>query len=85
MDAFSYFKEHGQLKCARLATKAGTEWEYFKQFVYGSRRPGSDLAKKLVEESRKLTPEHPLDLESLLFPPARKAPAKPRPAARRCA
>lgn len=85
MDAFRYFQEHGQDVCTKVARRARTNWPYFKQFVYGSRRPGSDLAMKLVRASKHLTPESSLDLEGLLYPPVRKTPPKPRPAAGRCA
>ncbi len=93
MNAREYFDKFGAQGCKRVAEAAGTNWPYFKQFVYGVRCPSALLARRLVEASVRLTPapEDRLDLEGLLYPgqvpttalAARKARSKPQPAARR--
>lgn len=90
MDARQYFLQHGEGTCTQVAERAKTNWPYFKQFVYGHRKPSPKLARKLVSASVAVTPGESLTFEKLLFPPPRKtrgereAQARPQPAARRC-
>lgn len=61
MNAKEFYDEYGRAECKRVAEKAGTTLEYFLQFVYGQRRPGYELAEKLVQAS-----DNRLDLAALM-------------------
>lgn len=51
MNAKQFYDEYGAKECERVALAAKTTLGYFLQFVYGQRRPGFELAQRLVEAS----------------------------------
>ena len=61
MNAKEFYDEYRREECKRVAEAAGTTLEYFLQFVYRQRRPGYELAKKLVQAS-----DNRLDLTALM-------------------
>lgn len=66
MDARTWWKSVGTEKARVAVEAAGTNWEYFKHIAAGRKRPGADLARRLVEASGGA-----LTLDGLLFPPHR--------------
>lgn len=68
MDAKSFHDKHGREVSERVAIRAGTNYAYFNQIVYGHRRPSVKLAQRLVEASAEeiRAKDQRLDFESLL-------------------
>lgn len=63
-----YWQKVGTEKAMKVVKEAGTEWSYWKHIAHNRKRPGADLARRLVEASRKITPKHRLTLNELLTP-----------------
>lgn len=68
MNATEYEKTHGVERSKLVVELAGTKWSYWRHMVNGVKRPGPDLARKLVKASERVTPETPLTLDKLLTP-----------------
>jgi hypothetical protein len=68
MDAMTYWKAAGRNTVLQLCNKAGTSYGYWKQFCNRRKRPGVDLARRLVAASAELTPKMVLSLDALLIP-----------------
>lgn len=46
-----YWKKHGKESCEKLSTAAGTTYSYWKLICNRVKRPGLDLARRLVDAS----------------------------------
>lgn len=68
MNAMQFWQDVKTPAAKAVAEAAGTSWNYFKHLAHNRKRPGVDLARRLVEESRKQTPGHELTLNELLVP-----------------
>lgn len=68
MKAREFWDAVGTEKAKLVIEKAGTEWSYWKHIAANRKRPGVDLARRLVQASRELTPGHELTLDELLTP-----------------
>jgi hypothetical protein len=66
MDARAFLDAFGVDEAERVCARAGTKIVYFRQIANGHRRPSTQLAKRLADESG-----NRMDVISLLFPPAR--------------
>ena len=51
MNAKQYLNLYGWKRCEEVAKAAGTNRAYFSHIAHGHRRPGVDLAIRLVEAS----------------------------------
>lgn len=63
MDAMSWWRAVGTEQARQAVIAAGTSWEYFQHIAYYRKRPGPDLAWRLIEASG-----GQLSLDKLLFP-----------------
>lgn len=68
MKAREYEAAHGKDAARKVVDLAGTKWSYWRHFCNNEKRPGSDLARKLVAASELVTPKAPLTLNDLLTP-----------------
>lgn len=68
MNAKEYQLRVGIDKTKDVVEMAGTKWSYWQHFTTGHKRPGYDLAKKLVKASQYVTPETPLTIDGLMTP-----------------
>lgn len=68
MNAREYEHMVGAEKAQKVAEMAGTKWRYWRHFVNGYKRPGYDLARRLVKASEYVTPDTPLSVEGLMVP-----------------
>lgn len=57
MNALEFWRAVGTEKARKAAEAAGTEWSYFKHIAHNRKRPGVDLARRLIVESRKVSAE----------------------------
>lgn len=71
MDAMAWWRLVGTEQARAAVLSAGTSWEYFQHIAYYRKRPGPDLARKLIEASGGL-----LTLDKLLFPNSQFAKTK---------
>lgn len=73
MDAMTFWKMVGSSEVRRVVEEAGTTYAYFTHIAHKRKRPGPDLARRLVAASGGA-----LTLEELLFPGSEKrAPTGP--------
>jgi hypothetical protein len=63
MDAYTWWNKLGTDACRPIVEAAGTSWAYFVHIAHKRKRPGPDLARRLVEGSK-----GKLKLDKLLFP-----------------
>lgn len=68
MDAMEWWKLVGTQKAREAVESAGTSWDYFQHIAHRRKRPGPDLARRLIAAS-----ENKMTLEELLFPRATMA------------
>lgn len=68
MNAKEYEHMAGIEKAEQVVRMAGTKWSYWRHFCTGHKRPGVDLARKLVKASEFVTPDTPMTLDALLTP-----------------
>ena len=68
MNAKEYENTTGVENAQRVVELAGTKWSYWRHFCTKHKRPGPDLARKLVDASLSVTPDSPLTLDALLTP-----------------
>lgn len=77
MDAMTWWRSIGTQQAKPAVEQAGTSWAYFCHIAHRRKRPGPDLARKLIAASGGA-----LTLEELLFPrDSATNPAKPPPEA----
>lgn len=62
MDAMGYWRTVGTEKARQMVEQAGTSWAYFVHIAHRRKRPGVDLAHRLIEAS-----DGNLTLADLLF------------------
>lgn len=68
MNASEYEATHGKERSKLVVDLAGTKWSYWRHLCNNAKRPGVDLARKLIDASKRVTPEKPLTLDKLLTP-----------------
>ena len=68
MDAKQYQNAAGKDAARRVVEMAGTTWRYWQHFVTGHKRPGPDLARRLIKASEQVTPGTVMTLDALLVP-----------------
>jgi hypothetical protein len=68
LDAKGYWEQVGRATVQQLCDECGTSYNYFKHIANKRKRPGVDLARKMVAVSQNLTPDFPLSLDLLLTP-----------------
>lgn len=75
MDAMSYWKMVGSSEIRRVVEEAGTSYAYWTHIAHKRKRPGPDLARRLVAASGGA-----LTLDELLFPSEEKrSPSRGQP------
>lgn len=65
MDALEWWKSVGSPQARQAVEAAGTSWEYFQHIAHRRKRPGPDLARRLIAASGGA-----MTLDELLFPKA---------------
>lgn len=68
MDAREYRATAGLEATRKVAAMAETKWSYMKHILSGHKRPGVDLARRLIAASEKVTPDKVMTLDALLKP-----------------
>lgn len=63
MDALTFWRKYSKTYIEEMCLRAGTNYDYWKHICNKRKRPGVDLARKLVKESN-----GELSLDKLLFP-----------------
>lgn len=63
MDAMTWWSEYGTDHCRPIVEAADTSWAYFIHIAHKRKRPGPDLARKLVKLSK-----GKLSFDKLVFP-----------------
>ncbi len=52
MDAMQYWKQQGRERILVLCAEVGTSYDYWKHLAHKRKRPGVELARKLVHHSQ---------------------------------
>lgn len=68
MDAMQWWRAVGTAQAREAVLAAGTSWDYFTHIAHKRKRPGPDLARRLIVASGGL-----LTLDELLFPADQRA------------
>lgn len=68
MDALTWWKSVGTPQAREAIKSAGTSWDYFVHIAHKRKRPGPDLARRLIAASGGA-----LTLDELLFPKVQRA------------
>lgn len=50
MDANEFWKTHGRVKIQEFCYRCGTNYVYFKHLAHKRKRPGVDLARKMIAD-----------------------------------
>lgn len=73
MDLYTYWEKHGTDHTRKVVESCGTSWAYAVHIAHKRKRPGVDLARKIVAATG-----GEVSLEELLFPSTEKVVAKPK-------
>ena len=68
MDAMTFWDAVGRESVQRMCREIGTSYDYWKHIANRRKRPSVDLARKMVDYSRRHHPDHALSLDELLVP-----------------
>lgn len=74
MDLYTYWDKYGTDATKKMVESCGTSWAYAVHIAHKRKRPGVDLARKIVAATN-----GEVGLEELLFPSSEKAVAKQKP------
>jgi len=73
MSFMDWWKKYGTAHCRAAVERAGTTWAYCLHIAHKRKRPGPDLARRMVKESGDV-----LSLDLLLFPLSEKTLSVPK-------